>query len=172
MAKTLHCLLDIESDTARGMGTTADDTVSRIAEHWSELRVSIPYLGIIKIGREGITKDWPTMLKSSQSSQHEATQSVHAANHILSTVRLADTLQHCQQSAASQLVPDMRSTPLLPVSSIDANVGTFIDTGRQDHPGLMASIDDWAFQGVDGAFFESMLRGSTDWDATLQANNI
>jgi hypothetical protein len=59
-AEQLRCLLDIESDNARGVGHTAHTTVSCLEEHSGELQLSIPYYGIIKIGREGITKDWPT----------------------------------------------------------------------------------------------------------------
>lgn len=59
-ADQLRRLLDIENDTARGMGHSAQTTVSCLEEHSGELQLSIPYFGIIKIGREGISRDWPS----------------------------------------------------------------------------------------------------------------
>jgi hypothetical protein len=171
-AKTIHCLLDIESDTARGMGTSAADTVSCIEEHWSELRLSIPYLGIIKIGRKGITKDWPAPVNAILPLQNDMHNSVHAANHILSAAGFGEALQQGQNTGFFPEAPDMRPVPALPVDSIGPDTSGEVDQRRPEYPGLMASVNDWAFQGVDGVFFDSIMQGAADWEQSLQGNTI
>ncbi|KAF2462557.1 uncharacterized protein BDR25DRAFT_347694 [Lindgomyces ingoldianus] len=55
-AEQLRRLLKIESDAARGKEESARDTVSNIQRNCGELQLSIPYFGIINIGRMGVTR--------------------------------------------------------------------------------------------------------------------
>jgi len=169
-AKTLHCLLDIESDTARGMGQTADDTVSCIEQHWNELRLSIPYLGIIKIGREGISKDWSTATNTLQPLPDELPESVHVANHLFSVTGFGNALQQGPHTSFFPIAPGIETIQPLPIDPVSLQGDNDVGSRQLQHPGLMAGMNDWAFQGVDGAFFDSIMRGSSDWDPTLQGN--
>jgi hypothetical protein len=169
-AKTLHCLLDIESDTARGKVQTAADTVGCIEEHWNELKLSIPYLGIIKIGREGITKDWSTTANTLHPVPDEVPESVHVANHLFSVAGFGGALQQGPHASQFPIIPEIR--PMQPIPVDPAAVPPEADLGQQQlpYPGLMADVNDWAFQGVDGVFFDSIMRGTADWDPILQEN--
>ncbi|KAF2831014.1 hypothetical protein CC86DRAFT_366501 [Ophiobolus disseminans] len=168
--KTLQCLLDIESETARGEGRTAEDTVGCVENYWSELSLTIPYLGIIKIGRKGITKDWSAATNTLQPMIDEIPESVHVANHFFSAAGFGDALQQGSQASLFPVVPDVRPGQPLPVTSAVVQAELDFEQHQLQHPGLMAGVNDWAFQGVDGAFFDSIMRGTADWDPTLQGN--
>ncbi|KAL2145260.1 hypothetical protein VTI28DRAFT_7628 [Corynascus sepedonium] len=40
-------------------------------------------------------------------------------------------------------------------------------SGQEGFPSITASVDEWAFQGVDMAFFDSLTRGTTGFDAIM-----
>lgn len=160
---TLHCLLDIERETFRGDLRTTDDTISCLEAHWSEMRLSIPYLGIIKVGRKGITKDWAQ--NDPQPSQTAVPESVHAANHIFSAAGFSEALEHGQYAGHHSVAPVSTSMQMIPSAGLNG-VNQSID------PGHMANVTDWAFQGVDGAFFDCIMRGAADWEQNLQVDNI
>ncbi|OAL42984.1 hypothetical protein IQ07DRAFT_616741 [Pyrenochaeta sp. DS3sAY3a] len=90
-AEQLRRLLDIESDAARGIQHTAGNTVNSLEENCGELQLSIPYFGIIKIGRYGITRDEPNDTSSGPAIPINMPSSVHAANHLFSAAGLDAT---------------------------------------------------------------------------------
>ncbi len=67
--------------------------------------------------------------------------------------------QISKSSAQSSTVP--LNSIALEGSIIDPDVaaGTFLQQ-QYEHPLLIAGVDDWAFQGVDTAFFDSLIRGA------------
>jgi hypothetical protein len=156
-------LLDFESDAACGIGDTAENTVSRLQERCDEqLRLSIPYFGIIKIGADGVTKQWPVQQPpvSVLSDAGLSVDSVHGNNNLFSGFG-----QMLNQNDSSNLllpVPDEQQlrNPQIALTSADKSF-------RQQHPVPAASVNDWAFQGVDAAFFDALMRGTGDWEQTL-----
>jgi hypothetical protein len=168
-AEQLQRLLDIESDTARGMDMTADCTVSCLEENCGDLQLHIPYFGIIKIGREGITRNRPTESATVQPLPTNPPDSIYVANHLISTMGFKEALQHEPQPWHFQPGPVTQSMRgQIPPAGV--NAGSVFQEPRTQSPTLMASVNDWAFQGVDAAFFDSLMRGTVDWDPALQDN--
>lgn len=166
-AEQLRCLLEIENDAARGIDHTAHNTVCCLEEHCGELQLSIPYFGIIKIGREGITKDCTSSQLTTQPPPTEPPDSVHVANHVFSAAGFGEALH--QNSHNNSLLPMLAAQPAQE-SQISLNSVSAEDNLRRrpsQHPGLAASVNDWAFQGVDAAFFDSLMRGAADWEQSL-----
>jgi len=161
-AKTLQCLLDIERETARGELRTIDDTISCLEAHWSEMKSSIPYLGIMKVGRKGVTKDW--VRTEPQHPQSAAPESVHAANHIFSAAGFGEAFEHGHYAHHLPVVPEVPPAQMMPLVGLSG-------AAQLGEPNHMANVNDWVFQGVDGAFFDCIMRGSADWEQDLQMNN-
>ncbi|PSN65882.1 hypothetical protein BS50DRAFT_635087 [Corynespora cassiicola Philippines] len=159
-AEQLRRLLEVESATAHGLRHSAHDTVRSLEEDSGELQLSIPYYGIIKIGREGITKNQPTERNLARPSQTVMSGSAHVANHSLSVAGFG-SLAH--QNPGTETILGMPNDqpltfPTISMEGIDCLEG--IDSHDVQDPGLVAGIDDWAFQGVDAAFFDSLIRGA------------
>jgi hypothetical protein len=151
-AEQLRCLLEFESDAARGVGHTAENTVSHLQERCGEhLQFSIPYFGIIKIGSSGISKQIPVQ----SHTMPERPTSVHLDHDLFSG--LGYDLGHNGSSNLLLSVPDKQSL------HSSASSGDFGQAQRHP-PGLTASVNDWAFQGVDAAFFDALMRGTGDWE--------
>jgi hypothetical protein len=170
-AEQLRHLLDIENDAARGMDHSAQTTVYCLEEHCGELQLSIPYFGIIKIGREGITKDRTTSQNSIQHPPTDIPDSVHVANHLFSAAGFGEALHQNPQDHHS-LLPVLAAQPAQEsqIALHNVNVDDQLQQRQSQYPGLAASMNDWAFQGVDAAFFDSLMRGTGDWEQTLQEN--
>jgi hypothetical protein len=169
-AEQLRSLLKAESDAARGMELSAHSTVRDLEQSSGELQLHIPYYGIIKIGQEGITKNDSSKVKPNQIEPNDIRHSVYVANHVISTAGFGDALQ--QESQPQYFLP-MSDTPVVQGSQtpiVGANLGDDLDQHQLQNPSLMANVNDWAFQGVDTAFFDSVMRGATDWDAGLRGN--
>jgi hypothetical protein len=172
-AEQIQKLLEIESDAARGMDHTAHTTLSCLEEHCGELQLTIPYFGIIKIGREGITKDISTCPPRLQGLPTAIPDSVHVANHIFSTTGFGDALHQNAQPDYSLPVPDVE-----PIQGWQVQMPLVISDDPESepqqqqwrYPALAASVNDWPYQGVDAAFFDSVMRGTVGWDPTLQGN--
>ena len=161
-AEQLRALLDIERGAAEGIVSSAQGTVSCLEHHCGEVRLLIPYFGIINIGREGVTMDKPVGLDGSQHVPAAMPDCVHAANHFLSTVGFGDAMH--QNSLATSYMPiqDVQSVP----SALNASDD--VEPQQLQYPGMAASLNDWAFQGVDAAFFDSLIRGATDWEPAIE----
>ncbi|KAF2800323.1 hypothetical protein K505DRAFT_320541 [Melanomma pulvis-pyrius CBS 109.77] len=166
-AEQLRRLLEIESDTARGMCHSAHNTVSSLEEHCGELQLSIPYFGIIKIGREGITKNWPTEPNPLQPLPTDIPESVLVANHLFSATGFGETLHQSPEESSYLPTPDAQPLPVSQMTLSSANTEDELHLRQLQYPGLAASVNDWAFQGVDAAFFDSLMRGTVDWDQSL-----
>jgi hypothetical protein len=137
-AGLLRRLLQVESEVMQGELHTSHTTLSYLEQECSALRLAIPYFGVVKIAREGsISRGWPTEQASGSLASHGASDSTHTANHVFS------------------FVPSHLERPM----AIAPQDG---DTREKQtpHPSLTAGLDDWAFQGVDAAFFDSLIRGT------------
>ena len=162
--------------------------------------VHIPYFGIIKIAREGISKNVPK-LHSTTASTNPPAQSHMADRSSTSRTETPYPEHRMHHSALTgySTAPSVEGT--IPVESSYARVGalgitpdttptsqeqwgTFLipangtngDAPHSTHqfqsalsdpllehgeyPGLAAGGEDWAFQGVDSAFFESLMRST------------
>ncbi|KAJ5240291.1 hypothetical protein N7468_004910 [Penicillium chermesinum] len=82
------------------------------------------------------------------------------------------TIKIARQSSSSSVARRPQETdPSLEQSEINSNGGRFVCPRiplieehqlQMDLPGITAGIDDWAFQGVDMAFFDSLTKGVSD----------
>ncbi|CAG5162663.1 uncharacterized protein ALTATR162_LOCUS6261 [Alternaria atra] len=163
-AEQLRSLLEIESDAARGLNHTSENTVDRLEEGCGEqFQLSIPYFGIIKICTKGITKEWP-----GQQTPDTTTPAVPSSPNL---VGVNDNVfstfgQDIGNDGSSDLlatVSDVQQYQTL--GSIPASVDVL--NHSQQYPGLTAGTNDWALQGVDAAFFDSLMRGAGDWEDAL-----
>ena len=220
-ADLLRRLLTIEVETAddyphrtrrvsvqeAGTGTTLRD-----GNDDAVVSVHIPYFGIIKIAREGMSKEIPKPQATAATNNRPAQSQVVERFSKVSPEILHETLQmHSSGLAGPSGVPNVETmtpvvagyghvealsmmsdtyartqaqvgTPPTPATGVN-NVATHFtpqaDNGLYDplsqhgeYPGLAAGTDDWAFQGVDLAFFESLMRSAgnegnegADWTA-------
>jgi hypothetical protein len=151
-ADQLRRVLKIESETARGNSSSAHDTVTTIEQDCGDLQLSIPYFGIINIGGKGITKNRQTGLSPLLPLSAGESHTTETFNGDFTIIGSGDTLLR---------VSNVGSIPAQPALLNNVNEGFDHD---QVYPGLAAGVDDWAFQGVDGAFFDSLMLGNADWN--------
>ncbi|SPQ23063.1 e9376411-14ad-4d01-b409-2305fa411a95 [Thermothielavioides terrestris] len=156
-AELIRRLLDIEADAAAGGGSCS---AARSAggsggdkgpKHGEELRLTIPYLGVIRIGRQGaISRELPADV-SAQDRPRTSSQLGTAA-----TEAQALGLASATQSAAPWSGSEMQC----PSSTWDNPTLPSMADG-------VDGVDDWVFQGVDTAFFDGLLRGTAALDAAV-----
>jgi hypothetical protein len=140
----LRCLLVIESEAAQGKDHLAQTTMSYLEEHCADgIQLPIPYFGIIRIGRGGITtKDLPTSQNSLRQPTEGMPSVVHDANRISQTPAPADLAP----------LPGQQPMQYTMAAADDA-----VLQQQAFYPSLAAEVNDWAFQGVDAAFFDSLM---------------
>ena len=194
-AELIRRLLDIEADAAEGSTYTArsvtgDDDVQEGTKEGEELRLHIPYLGVIKIAREGPISREPSLGNAAsrphQTSQVEFLQREplavsneafvslpHASptneqplSHLHGIAQGSTFSGHLPASERSNTqfqAPGYEQYMLqYPTSSNDENIAL---QPQMALPPIAAGVDDWAFQGVDMAFFNSLMRGTSCVDA-------
>lgn len=169
-AEQLRRLLDMERDVAQGMNLSAECTVSCLEETCGELQLHIPYFGIINIGREGISRSFQPNLVTTQPTSNEITESVHVANHLFSTAGFGEVLYNERQPWCFQPTSEPQQAQAAHLPLVDPSTSNGFQQTNIQTPALMASVDDWAFQGVDAAFFNNLIRGAEEWDPALQSN--
>ncbi|KAL3474764.1 hypothetical protein BJX99DRAFT_271487 [Aspergillus californicus] len=143
--RLLQCLLNIESWAANGKCYTVctlqgGDELQQTSD---AVRINIPYFGIVEISCVGdVPKDVSTHHRLSHSASITDRPTDEENTHRLR-----------EQSPASQ------SMGVQGLEN-DYTPGMF-EVGVQEdiYPGVTAGLDDWAFQGADMAFFESLTRG-------------
>lgn len=159
--KLIRQLLEIEADAASGSRYTAnsvgrdEDTAQDSAgKECGELRLAIPYLGTIKITRQGPVSLEPFVEQQQPLNHvHEVAQSSPYLGQILAPQQLNPQIQ----------TPEEEQQCLLQYRLGLDNENTTL----QSHlglPAIAAGVNDWAFQGADGAFFDSLLRGCSGLD--------
>ncbi|KAJ5772554.1 hypothetical protein N7520_003083 [Penicillium odoratum] len=170
-ADLLQKLLAIDSEAANGISTesvsvqTPESAVLQSnGNDNGVVRVQIPYFGIVKIARQGVvTREMANAQPSLDEGQPYApvigthnTESSEAAVCDFGPGRFdGDAIPR------SMTEVDSNSIDGPPAQLTLRYQDTVSDTLLQSYqdPGLTAGVDDWAFQGVDMAFFDSIMRG-------------
>ncbi|KAF2727554.1 hypothetical protein EJ04DRAFT_557304 [Polyplosphaeria fusca] len=140
-ATLLHRLMDVEEEAAQAL-KAGGATV----EIGTTLELSIPPLGSVVVSRNGIISvgddtskqilEVPSRIELTSDIPGGPSDSVHVANF--------DFFRDI-----SRPLPDPTILPSTPLSE-----------QQKFGPALVAGVEDWAFQGVDAAFFDSLMRGS------------
>jgi hypothetical protein len=186
-AGLLRRLLAIEAEAANGRAySTQSVRISeapppQVQDEMNVLRIRIPYFGTIRIAREGvISKEAPVGAPTGGTAaqpppDHPAGGSVHAPSLGVGVGALASSPAPSDTISEIQTMPQhLDSAPAQPQLGEEPppghGAGQFtpqfpraVDDSLQQqylYPGLTAGADDWAFQGVDMAFFDSLMRGS------------
>ncbi|KAF6836216.1 hypothetical protein CMUS01_05518 [Colletotrichum musicola] len=162
-ADVLRRLLDIEERAARGSRFTASLTSSSVStpcenhsggpgeDASSVLQLKIPYYGTVTISPDALPTREP--LRSKTETQGMAGQGeIIGASHAPSIVDAAPIVNGMVDCEGDLLCDSANTEPWL------VDDARFRDLG----PGFSARVEDWAFQGVDAAFFDSMIRGFED----------
>ena len=162
------------------------------------ISVHIPYFGIIKIAREGMSKEVPTMQANIATTNSPAQSKAADTSSITSTEALDAELQvrsigfagpsgslnteamtpvdagfsnveassmMSDKYARTQAQPGTVSIPATGAGDVALHLAPHLQSGSSDpllqhgdYPELVANGEDWAFQGVDLAYFESLMR--------------
>ncbi|KAL7935638.1 hypothetical protein V8C35DRAFT_259381 [Trichoderma chlorosporum] len=185
IASILRQLLAIEADAAiggsystsssPGGGEEEFECHSKVSDGGNVLRIYIPYFGTINIERRGIYKSTtigPGAPDSDPAVMFDPSLRIERQHEQQSQVATSSPAgyQAGGQSVNSdwQAVPSSFALLMTPQHSAsttsDNDVFNFdSDSFRNTQllvPGLMASVDDWALQGVDIALFDSLIRGA------------
>ncbi|KAK4237899.1 hypothetical protein C8A03DRAFT_15611 [Achaetomium macrosporum] len=179
-AQLIRQLLDIEADAAEGSSYTArnvegEDDMHEGRREAAEVHLNIPYLGVIRIARRGPISHEPlagnTLRRPScQTSQAELPQREPPSgepNDALASVSYAAVPdeQHLDRPSNAQLLQG----PWYEQSMLQCANSTYDDNvvmpSHASLPPIAAGADDWAFQGVDLAFFDGLMRGTACPDA-------
>lgn len=189
-AKVVRRLLDIEADAVEGSNYTArsvrgDDDVQEGKEEGDELRLHIPYLGVINIVRQdSVSRESSqenTAPRQYQTSQIELSQKAlfPTSNDELSSLPNAlstneQLLSHRNDMTqgsmfSGNLLPSERPNDQLQESGYKQSILQYTSSSHDNItlqtpeglPPIAADVDDWTFQGVDTAFFDSLMRGTS-----------
>lgn len=182
-ARLIRRLLDIEADAAEGSSYTTrnvdgydDDVEGGIEKEGGELRLHIPYLGVIKIARQGPISREPWLGNAACQPQQPPKQTGFIHRDPATTFSTSSTVFASPSNAspatgeqAQHPLGHLHGVPQLQAPAYDEQQPTLQyydprqdDMTLQPHvglPAMAASVDDWAFQGVDMAFFDNLMRG-------------
>jgi len=186
-ARLIRQILNIEADAAEGRSYTAsslrDDEESGqegIGKNNEQVRLQIPYLGIIKIARQGpIARESPAENSVDRKDQDDYVVSSqrHASSIALNSALPPPSIQSPtnEQQTPSQMMsedsifsdaqsqqPMCHKQSVLQYSHPLQDYYTF-QPNAELHS-IAGGIDDWALQGVDMAFFDALMRGTPCMD--------
>lgn len=152
--------------------------------------VHIPYFGVIKIIREGISKAVPKPQTGLETAPRPAQwQAVDGCSTInLGSSPAVPKISSSGLAVSSGIPNDEAITPAdagcvhveapslrIPATGVNDAATCFVPQPLSDpygeYPGMAAGTEDWAFQGVDLAFFESLIRSGED-EASKGATEI
>jgi hypothetical protein len=160
-AGLLRRLLHLEGEVVQGEIQPSHTTLIHLEQECSVLQLPIPYFGIVRIAREGIiSRDRPTQQAAVPLGFHESAGSIETVNDAFSLGSRPHPAQSFHDGSL-RLVPDKQSLQ----SQLERQIAIALDEGSAHeqqtlHPSLTAGLDDWAFQGVDAAFFDSLMRST------------
>ncbi|KAI1736668.1 hypothetical protein F4680DRAFT_253649 [Xylaria scruposa] len=185
-ASLLRRLLAIEADAADGNSyiarsvTSVDDLRKEDNEQDGPLSLHIPYFGIIKIARQGpISREsrlGNTAGRSDETSTVSRKEPLVGRGDLFSPMTdssiandqsLGSLMTHCSSISACPLVSGNQHGAL--ESSIceqhpSADHENIVLQSQVEFPPIAAGVDDWNFQGVDTAFFDTLMRGTPSDD--------
>ncbi|KIW02708.1 hypothetical protein, variant [Verruconis gallopava] len=158
-----HCYLTEKLHNAVDGG--AEDRCNKDECH--VLHIFIPYYGTIKISRQSPSTDVTTR-KDLANSPSQCSENV------------ADSRTGCVKNTGQKafVAPYLVSTGNIDFSlhpDVDINAIDSLQPATIPYPDLTASVDDWAFQGVDTAFFGNLIgpnaysvaeNGTGSWEQT------
>lgn len=180
-ASLLHKLLAIDADTADGVSTESvsvqrsEGPVLQSSENGNGIvRVQIPYFGIVRIERQGILSRETTTEKSPQNNCQPYAPVFGAHNPEISEAAECEfSFGRCDGNTFSRTMMEgnynsIDNTGRLSTQLASAFQETLPKTLQQcfQIPGLAARVDDWAFQGVDTAFFDNIMRALDERDVS------
>ena len=152
-AALLRDLLAIEEDAARqhSLRVSQSHDVYSQRDQRDILVMRVPYLGSIQISREGVTALPAANIAQTKSSSDGVT--------IGGIGSMLGRQPHSSGHSKDQGTPNIAMLSAVPPAATH-------DLSRDHSSDLMypdptASFDDWVFQGVDTAFMENLMRGST-----------
>ena len=157
----LKSLLALEADAVEGRSTASETDDGHF------LRLGIPYFGTVRISSAGVVvsmeappNDTADQIDASlQISGLQMIPSMQSSIDDMGTISTPEQTRHISQapSLASPLTESSTHQSLMQQFPTVIN-----DVLHQQYlyPGLTTSADDWAFQGVDTVFFDSLIRGS------------
>ncbi|OAA63635.1 Zn(2)-C6 fungal-type DNA-binding domain protein [Niveomyces insectorum RCEF 264] len=187
-AQVLRCLLRIEDDAAEGRSYSArsvhrsdimaeDDEDDRRHERQDEnfrvLRICTPYFGNIRIAREGVVQQEPTPAASivlrmqsvcDDRTRREPDPAVLPSLGIRSSDVPRQSSDQPQPPGESVAYPPQTYGSGLSGSELHGTNDGMTPLVQHDLPGMTAGIDDWAFQGVDMALFDTLMRGTSPFN--------
>ncbi|KOS44875.1 hypothetical protein ACN38_g4230 [Penicillium nordicum] len=164
-ADLLHKLLAIDSEAADGVSTesvsvqTPESAMSQSSEiDNGVVRVQIPYFGIVRIARHGVLSREMANAQPPVIGMYNTDGSSAAVCDIGSGRFDGNEFPKSMTEADCNSIDSVNSPPAQLTSRYQDTVSDALLQNYQD-PGLTAGVDDWAFQGVDMAFFDSIMRG-------------
>ncbi|KAL2150569.1 hypothetical protein VTH82DRAFT_7132 [Thermothelomyces myriococcoides] len=175
-AELIRGLLAIEEDAAGGTDYTARSGQEGRREglpgnQENELHLTVPYFGVIRIARQGPI--FQRSLIETPPSSREAEPPLDGQITAACDVTLLETVTPPPNSPPGGRVMGQSSNAKLE-SAWTANPGMHFSGSTSDAlllpdfeglPGITADVDDWAFQGVDMAFFDGLMRSAADSDS-------
>ncbi|KAB8276464.1 hypothetical protein BDV30DRAFT_206161 [Aspergillus minisclerotigenes] len=183
-AELIRRLLEIEADTAEGKTyitrSLAGDDIEENRKQGEELRLHIPHLGVIKVARGRPVSRQPSVGNTAACTHmshgelescvtwNDAIGPSPTSKHSLSNMHdvAPGSVLSFDMAESESLSEHLRSPRYEP--SIPQNTGFGQDGIALQlpvgHPPTAAGVDDWAFQGVDMAFFDSLMRETSSVD--------
>lgn len=175
-AKLIRRLLDIETDATEGSRYTTrrigGDDAQESTRGCEELLLNIPYLGVIKIARQGPISREPR-LGDALSGPQGALQVELPHREPLATYKSAFQSLHSAPPTNQPFLGHSQASECLNAQPQESGQGqTMMPEPNPSHdnlaleahmglPTVATSANDWVFQGVDMAFFDSLLRGTS-----------
>ncbi|KAJ6171107.1 hypothetical protein N7470_000174 [Penicillium chermesinum] len=188
-ADLLRRLMEVESEVASGQSCRVEgsdqkppgDNEMRTTDNGGVLQISMPHFGSINITREGVvSKDSQRIPKSQAQSMHGAKRNIpfdpEMGNKMPKKAMDRETTQSFTKrtDSLSRDIPASTSTDpadfpaqghqafndisQVPLQEVENNVNIW-------------GVDEWAFEGIDLAFFDTLMRGAgedtTDWPAWM-----
>jgi hypothetical protein len=180
IASIIQPLLAIEADAAKGHGySTQSSPVSgadcpeiggEVCDGGNVLRIHIPYFGTINIERRGVTKSTSHMHVPEEHGAFPiatyigtdpSRTPVSGSSTSASLLHTQDG-QNCEHQQVATIISQTSDTLDTQTNWTDAfgfNDDCDLDS-RHLLPDFAASVEDWALQGVDMAFFDSLIHST------------
>ncbi|ETN40997.1 uncharacterized protein HMPREF1541_02929 [Cyphellophora europaea CBS 101466] len=161
-ASLLKYLLAVEADAAQWQKSAAHKVICTNAssqDRNSVLIIKVPYVGTIRIAREGITSIHPCMSGHGQALGDGLTVGGIGSLHVGG--QNDGSSGGIAPQAVNQKVPKASSRDPV-VQTPEISSGTLFMQQDQMFPNAAATMDEWVFQGFDTAFFDVLMRGAGD----------
>jgi hypothetical protein len=196
-ARLIRRLLRLEADAADGSSYTAvsvgeneESGQEGVEKNSEQVRLHIPYLGVIKIARQGPIA-WELSVEKA-APQHQNTHTEPSQRRRSSTVlNNAFASMPIQSPTNEQQTPDQMSLMTQDSTFSDAQfqppgyhkqpMAQYSNLLQEDEyplqtnaelPSIAAGIDDWALQGVDMAFFDTLTRATPGMENAHSSSNM